>query len=116
MIEKLARSSGSRLGYRVAGVVDKADYEALVPEVEEVVRQHGDVQLLLDLTDLKWERVTAWGADLKFGADFREHITRMAVVGDGFFQKIIAELAKPFYAQESAYFADEDAAWEWLAG
>ena len=38
----------------------------------------------------------------------------MAVVGDGAFQKIMADLAKPFYAQSVEYFPDEQAAWEWL--
>ena len=114
MIEQLSHSAGSALGFRVSGVVTKDDYEVLVPAVEKVVADSGEAHLLLDLTDLKWEKVDAWGSDLRFGRDYRDKVTRLAVVGDGFFQKIIAEVAKPFYAHEVQFFADQDTAWAWL--
>lgn len=116
MLEKLDGSEGSVLGYRLSGVIDKADYAAMVPEMESLVAQYGTVQLLCDLTDLRWEKASAWGSDLHFGKEFHDAITRMAIVGDGALQKILADLAKPFYAKEVRYFADQQAAWEWLRG
>ncbi len=114
MLQKLVGSSGSVVGYRFSGTIDKADYAVLVPEMESLVAQYGTVQLLCDLTDLHWEKASAWGTDLHFGKEFHKSITKMAVVGDGAFQKIMADLAKPFYAQSVEYFPDEQAAWEWL--
>lgn len=83
MLEKLDGSEGSVLGYRLSGVIDKADYAAMVPEMESLVAQYGTVQLLCDLTDLRWEKASVWGSDLHFGKEFHDAITRMAIVGDG---------------------------------
>lgn len=114
MLQKLAQSSGSVVGYRFSGTIGKDDYAILTPEMEALVAQYGQVQLLCDLTDLHWEKANAWGDDLHFGKEFRDAITKMAVLGDGSYQKVLAELAKPFYAQKVQFFSEEQAAWEWL--
>lgn len=115
MIEKLDGSSGSAIGYRVSGVVDKSDYEVLVPEIESLVEEHGTVRVLWDLTDLKWEKVSAWGSDAHFGHQFKGKFSKMAVVGDGIGQKVLAVLADKFWGPgPTEYFEDEDAAWQWL--
>ncbi|NNU26968.1 STAS/SEC14 domain-containing protein [Isoptericola sediminis] len=115
MIEKIARSHDAVLGYRVVGDVTREDYEELVPAVQAVVDEHGRARLLLDLTDFRWEKAEAWGADLRFGEHFRHVIERMAVVGDHGWEKWLARLAEPFYAQDAQFFTDQDAAWDWLA-
>lgn len=45
----------------------KDDYAALVSDVQALVDKVGDINILLDLTDFHWEKISAWGADLKFG-------------------------------------------------
>lgn len=114
MISKLDQSNGNALGYVISGDVTKADYDVMVPEVEAAVAKYGDVKLLCDLREFRWEKVSAWGADLKFGHDFKHHTAKMAIVGDNSFEKFISALAKPFYAQDVKFFTDLDAAWEWL--
>ena len=114
MITKLDKSSGSAIGYKLSGAIGKADYAVMVPEMEQLVAEHGSVQLLCDLSDFTSERPSAWGDDLRFGHEFHKKITRMAIVGDGHWEKLVADLAKPFYAQDAKYFPDEDSAWDWL--
>lgn len=116
MIEKLDQSSGRVLGFRIEGTVDKSDYALLVPAVEELVNQQGTISLLLDLTGFKWEKVSAWGADMSFGHEFRKKIDRMAIVGDKKWEQWLAKLASPFYADEARFFQSEDidSAWDWL--
>ena len=82
MIEKMAESSGNVIGFKVSGVVTKADYDVMVPEVEQRIKEHGGVRMLLDVEEFKHEAVTAWGADLKFGAHLHGKVDRMAIVGD----------------------------------
>ncbi|GAA4063771.1 SpoIIAA family protein [Agromyces indicus] len=108
------RSSGDILGFVVSGDVTKADYDVLTPAVEAAVEEHGEVKLMLDLTDFRWEKVGAWGADLRFGHEFHEKVARMAIVGHKKWEERLALLASPFYAREAAYFEDPDAAWAWL--
>ena len=116
MIEKLAESAGSVLGFRASGTVEKADYAVLMQEVEALVQQHGQIGLLLDLEDFKREKASAWGADLKFGREYHKKIAKMALVGDKKWEEWLAKLAEPFYAQEAHFFhtEDRDAAWAWL--
>jgi len=104
------RSTGDTLGFVVAGDVTKADYDVLTPAVESAVEEHGTVKLMLDLTDFRWEKIGAWGADLHFGREFHEKVARMAIVGHKKWEERLAHLATPFCAQEAASFDDQDAA------
>lgn len=115
MIEKLDVDGDTTLGFRISGVVGRDDYTVLVPEVTDVVEKFGKVNLLLDLRELKWEKVTAWGSDLRFGKEFHGKVERLAVVGDGLLQKFVADLAKPFYAKAAQRFATVEEGREWLA-
>ena len=116
MIEKLNKSSGNVLGYEISGTVKKGDYETLVPEVQAIVEEEGSANLLLDMTDFKWEALDTWGADMKFGRDDHKKIDKMAVVGDKRWHKWIGKIADPFFAGEAEYFdtADSEAVWAWL--
>ncbi|MBE2222187.1 MAG: STAS/SEC14 domain-containing protein [Anaerolineae bacterium] len=119
MIEKMSESAGNVVGYRVVGKVTKEDYtETLFPEVGALVAQEGSIGLLLQLDELTGEEAKAWGTDIKFGKEYHKKIERLAVVGNGRLEKIIASLADPFYAQDAKYFHtdDIDTAWEWVAG
>ena len=115
MIEKMSLDDDTTVGFRISGVLGRDDYEVLVPEVSDIVEKFGKVNLLLDLRDLKWEKVSAWGSDLRFGKDFQGKIERIAVVGDGLLQRLVADLAKPFYARAARHFATVEEGREWLA-
>ena len=72
--------------------------------------------MLMDMEEFEGEEVKAWSADLKFGHEFRKNIDKMAIVGDKKWEKLMAHLAKLFYAHDAKYFhtVDRDAAWAWL--
>lgn len=116
MIEKLDESSENVLGFKLTGDITKSDYETMVPEIEAAVKEYGNGSLLLEMTDFKWEKVEAWGADMKFGRDYHKKISKMAIVGDKEWEKWLTKLAAPFYAVEANfYYADDkDSAWVWL--
>ena len=116
MIEQLEQSSDNTLGYKVSGTVVKDDYEVLTREVQALVERVGDINVLLDLTEFRWEKVSAWGADLKFGHDYHKKIAKMAIVGDKKWEKWLTKLVDPFYASQAKYFhtTEMDAAWDWL--
>jgi hypothetical protein len=116
MFEKMNESAGNVVGYRTTGRITKDDYKSLVPEVEALVEQEGNIRLLLDMEQFEGEEVKAWGADLKFGLEFRKKIEKLAIVGNKRWEKWLTAVADPFYAQEAEYFTtdDRDAAWSWL--
>lgn len=116
MIEKMEGTSGNSIAFKVNGTIDTADYAVMVPEVERLIGEVGDINILLDLTRFHWEKVSAWGADFAFGAKYHKRIRRMAIVGDKKWQKWLTALVDPFYAREAKFFHSKDleAAWAWL--
>lgn len=116
MIEKLDKSSGNVIGFKCIGTITASDYEKMVPEVKALIEKEGNIRLLFDLSDFKWEKMEAWLADLSFGLEFRHEIEKMAIVGDKSWEKWITHLAKPFYARDAKFFKIEDisGAWTWL--
>lgn len=118
MIEEMGESGGNVVGYRVSGTVGPEDYQALVPRFEELVGREGAVRVLMDVTGFKTESPSAWRADLHFGREFHGKIERLAIVGEKWWEKLMARFCAPFYAKEARYFHTDDipAAWEWLRG
>lgn len=116
MIEKLDRSHDNVLGYKLIGTIGESDYEVLGADVTAAEAEHDSVLLLMDLTGFKWEKVTAWDDDWRFGRDHKESIVKLAIVGDKRWQKWLTKLADSVYAQEASFFdeAEADAAWAWL--
>ena len=117
MIEKLAESSGNVVGYKAIGTITASDYQKLEPEFKALVEKEGNMRLLIDLSEFKWEKMEAWLQDLKFGSEFHHDIQKLAVVGDKTWEKWMTQLAcKPFYARDAKFFhtADIDKAWAWL--
>jgi hypothetical protein len=114
MLESMDKSSGNVVGYKVVGDMTKADYATLDPAVDVVIDQYGSINLLLDLTDFRWEKINAWSTDLDFGKKYKDKIDKMALVGNQKWEKAMAKAAQGFYAKEIQYFESENDAWDWL--
>ena len=116
MIEKLSQSSDDVLGFKASGDITKADYETMVPAVEAALKAHETVHILFDLTEFKWEKAEAWGADMKFGHDYHKKISKLAIVGDKKWEEWLTKVAGTFYAVEAKFYNsdDIDSAWAWL--
>jgi len=109
-------NDGKVLVVHVSGKLVKADYEQFGPEVERLIRQHGKLRMLFDMTDFHgWEASAAW-EDFKFGIEHFSDIERLAMVGEKQWQQIMAILCKPFTKATVRYFDHADAveARKWL--
>ena len=109
-------NGGKILVVHVSGKLAKADYEHFVSEFERLVRQHGKLQLLFDMTGFHgWEAGALW-EDIKFDIKHFAHIERLAMVGERKWQHGMATFCKPFTTATIRYFDHADAAeaLEWL--
>ena len=109
-------NGGKVLSIHVSGRMEKTDYESLVPAFEQLVRQHGKLRLLFDMSDFHgWEATAAW-EDFKFGVEHFSDIERLAMVGETKWQHGMAIFCKPFTKATVRYFehADAMAARNWL--
>jgi len=116
MFEKKPESSGNVVGYKAIGTLTASDFKKLEPEVKALVEKQGNIRMMYDMSEFKWEKAEAWIEDLKFGHEFHKKIDKLAIVGDKTWEKWITHLAKPIYAKDAKYFktADTDKAWAWL--
>src|ERR1039458_1020469 len=109
-------NGGKILVVHVSGKLAKADYDHFVPEFERLVRQHGKLRLLFDMTGFHgWEAGALW-EDIKFDIRHFAHIERLAVVGVRKWEQERVTLGKPFTTATIRYFDHADAAEarEWL--
>jgi hypothetical protein len=109
-------NSGKFLVVHVTGTLVRADYAPFVSEFERLLRLHGKLRLLFDMTGLHgWDAGAAW-EDLKFDIKHFGDIERLAMVGDKKWQHGMAAFFQPFTKATTRYFdeAHADAAGHWL--
>ncbi len=109
-IEIKEENNGQILAVRVSGKLVAEDYEKFVPAFDELVKQHGKLNLLFDMSDFHgWEAGALW-EDTKFAIAHFADIKRLAMVGDKKWQHGMATFCKPFTTATIRYFDHTDAA------
>jgi hypothetical protein len=103
-------NNGKVLVIHVSGKLVKTDYDQFVPEFDRLVRQHGKLCVLFDMTGLHgWDAGAMW-EDTKFAIKHFADIERLAMVGEKRWQHGMATFCKPFTKASIRYFDHADAA------
>jgi len=100
----------------VSGKLDKEDYAAFVPVLEDLIRQWGKVRVLFIMHDFHgWTAGALW-QDIKFDVKHFKDIERLAMVGEERWEKGMATFCKPFTTARIRFFPPEetDAARQWV--
>jgi hypothetical protein len=109
-IQLTEERAGKPLVIHVTGKLEKKDYEYFVPAFERLLKQHGKLRVLFDMTGLQgWDAGAFW-ADLKFDVKHFSDIERLAILGDKKWQQGMATFCKPFTKATIRYFDHTDAA------
>ena len=98
-------------------LLDREDYELLVPQLENLFRGGGDkIRFLVELEEFRGLTLGAMWEEAKFSFKHFRDIDRIAVVGDSRTEKIATEIAKPFTGADVRFFRtdENDKAFEWL--
>lgn len=117
MFEKLPFISDNVVGYKVEGKVNEADYESVGPELDQMVAEHGNLRMLVDLQDFEGIEPGAVLADLKLDMKHRNNVEKLAVVGDRKWEEWMTMLSRPFTTGEVRYFdgPQVEEAKEWVS-
>ncbi|RMG58399.1 MAG: hypothetical protein D6717_02950, partial [Gammaproteobacteria bacterium] len=116
MIEPIPVVEENIYAFRFRGRLTHDDYREFIPLVEDLIRQHGRISLLLELEDFRgWDTEAAFD-DFRFGTRHEDDFERIAVVGDKAWERWMVALARPFTDAEIRYFDRDhiDEAWAWL--
>lgn len=100
-----------------SGKLSHEDYENFLPQVEEMVRKHGKIRVLVDMIDFHgWEPMAVWD-DTLFAVKHFSDISRIAMVGDKEWEHLMANFCKLFTKAEVRYYdwTQLVAAKQWLA-
>ncbi len=106
----------SVLEVHATGKLERNDYEAFVPKVEQMIEEHGKIRVLLILDDFHgWETGALW-EDIKFDVKHFNDIERLAIVGDKKWERGMAGFCKPFTTARIKYFdkLEIDQARQWV--
>ncbi len=107
---------GKLLAVHVSGKLLKSDYDRFVPEFERLVKRHGKLRILFDMSSFHgWEAAALW-EDIKFDLHHFADIERIAMIGEKKWQQGMATFCKPFTKAKIQYFdhADDAEARKWL--
>lgn len=97
-------SSGKVIEVTIDGRLTAADYQRFVPLTQRLIEQHGKISMIIVLGDFRgWDMAALW-EDLKFDYQHFSDIERLAVVGEGAWDKVLSSLAEPFTAAQIKYF------------
>jgi hypothetical protein len=109
-------NDGELVAVQVTGKFARADYERCIPEFDRLIREHGKLRLLFELTDFHgWEAGALWD-EIKLDIRYFADIERLAVVGDKKWEQGMMTFYKPFTKATIRYFdqANAAAARKWL--
>ncbi|TCP39978.1 STAS/SEC14 domain-containing protein [Rhodovulum marinum] len=117
MIEMMDRSEGNRVAIHVTGRLHQADYDALLPKLEELFRRHGKLRVLFyaDAGFEGWDLQAAW-ADASLGFGHMADFDRLALVGAPDWVVWCVRLSAFLFKGEVRIFtgAELETAWDWL--
>jgi hypothetical protein len=107
---------GKLVAVQVTGKLVKADYERCAPEFDRLIREHGKLRLLFELTDFHGLEAGALWSEIKLDIRHFADIERLAVVGDKKWEQGMVTFLKPFTKAATRYFNQADAteARKWL--
>ncbi len=109
-IQFTEEDGGKLLVVHVSGKLLKTDYAQFAPEFERLIRKHGRIRLLFDMTAFHgWEPGAAW-EDLKLGLKHFSDIERLAMIGETKWQHGMATFSRPFTKAAVRYFDHANAA------
>lgn len=95
---------GKILEILATGKLSEDDYRKFTPEVERLIKQHGRVSILFEMSQFHgWEPGALW-ADIKFDFKHFADVDRLAIVGDRKWQEWMAKFCRPFTTARIRYF------------
>ena len=120
MIERLKESAGGVIGFKVTGKMTAEDIHGFEPQINFLLaeRKHKPIGILADLSAMRGAELAARWDEMRFLQKHSDRIARMAVVGAGKWEEIMAILTAgaAVLQSETRYFdaADILHAWEWV--
>ena len=103
-VELKELGDGKLFEVRLTGKLEKKDYATFSRVVQRLVKQHGQIRMLVTMHDFHGWTVGELWEDIKFDAKHFGDIERLALVGEKKWEKGMAVFCKPFTMAKVRYF------------
>ncbi|MDB5101451.1 MAG: hypothetical protein JWM80_5872 [Cyanobacteria bacterium RYN_339] len=102
---------------KASGTVTGADYDVIVPRMEQLFAAAGSLRVLVDCVEYKGMTLEAVWDKLAFALHHHGDVRRVAVVGNHDWEGWLVKLGSPLFGGELRYFdyAARNKARAWLA-
>lgn len=117
MFEILPESTDTCLGFKISGEITAADYDALLPKLDEAIEAHGKINLLVIVEDFEYEGWDAAKKDFQFGTHQYRQVEKAAFVSDRKWIERMVKIMDPFTrrTKEKNFEPEQlDEAWAWV--
>jgi hypothetical protein len=119
MFEFLPESTDTCIGFKISGEVTKADYDALLPKLDETIAAHGKINLLVLVEDFDFKGLDAAKADFNFGTHQYRQVEKAAIVSDKKWLEWSIKVMDLFTRRtvEKTFEPEQlEEAWSWIFG
>ncbi|OBQ51908.1 SpoIIAA family protein [Halodesulfovibrio spirochaetisodalis] len=116
MLKKLERSHDKCYGLLIKGPLDKEHYDEITHDIDEHIRQYGQIALLLQIQNVSGYTMNALLGDLEFFFERRNGFSKIAIVAEHAWWSGLVTIEDALTPWDEKYFDVKkiDAAWEWL--
>jgi hypothetical protein len=102
-------ANGKILVIELTAKLTKEDYEHFIPKVEDLIKQHGKLRIMVQMHDFHgWTAGALW-QDMKFDMKHFRDIERLALVGEKAWEHGMAVFCNPFVSATVRYFDRSEA-------
>lgn len=117
MFKYLKEHSGDLVAVMLTGKLEKADYDSLIPEIEEKISRFGKLNMFWEMVEFEGWDVSGLWQDVKFDIKHVNDFNRVALVGGKKWEALISNLIKPFTTAEIRYFdlSEREEAMAWVS-
>ncbi|GGH68104.1 SpoIIAA family protein [Phaeocystidibacter marisrubri] len=96
--------------YMVAtGKLDDTDYDKMLPLLWQKIEQHEQISWYFEMQDFEGWSASALWRDAKFDLKNKEHLKKVAIVGQKKWHELMTDIMKPFTDADIRYFDEEEA-------
>ena len=101
---------------KATGKLTHGDYTVMVPMLSQAITSMPNVKvnMILDATEFEgWELEAAWD-DFKFGMEYKDIFSKIAIVGTSSWQEYLSKMGDWFMDGEVKFFYDLTDAKNWI--
>lgn len=92
------------------------DYDKMLPLLRKKIETYDQINWYFQMKNFNGWTFNAFWRDMQFDVRNKDHLNKVAIVGENKWHKVMAEMMKPFTNAQIRYFddAEEEDARQWV--